>query len=327
MPIPSWCIASMNALRVVPRRSSGSSTVNMFQLWPGLSRGGRRSGVSEVVALEAREVVRGEALARAAPRVEVRQLREPEARRDIREVVLAARRARRRACRRRAGAMPWKRSCSTRARLARVVHHQRAALDGGHVLVRVEAEGDEVAGGAHGLAARARADRERRVLEDAHAVALAERGERGGIERRVVVRGQQHARARRDGRARPARGRGCGSQVHVHEHRRGAAALDHVGGGEEALRGRDHLVAGADAEHLERDLHRRGGRGEGADGAPAEALARAPARRPRPAGRSRSSGCAASRRRRRSSPRRSSGARTAGRSSVTSAPPGRRRPR
>ncbi len=118
----------------------------------------------------------------------------------------------------------------------------------------------------------ARADRERRVLHHAHAVALREPGERVGCDGCVVVRGQQHARARRDRRV----GRGevdvARGEVHVDEHGRGPRALDHVGGGEEALRRRDHLVAGAHAIELQRELHRGGGRGERAHRPPAEAL-------------------------------------------------------
>src|SRR3977135_3531304 len=106
VPMPSLCIASMNALRLLRSACSGSSTVNMFQLCPGLLRGGRRSGGrrseaaghpeewgpargrEQVVAREALEVVAREALARTAPFVQVRELLQAQPRRHVGEVVL-----------------------------------------------------------------------------------------------------------------------------------------------------------------------------------------------------------------------------------------------
>src|SRR5207302_11490339 len=84
-------------------------------------------------------------------------------------------------------------------RLGLVVHDERAALDRGEVLVGVEAEGDKVAGGSDRTRTRTRADGKRRVLDHPHAMARGEAPERTGIERGDVVRGQEHARARRHG--------------------------------------------------------------------------------------------------------------------------------
>jgi len=48
-----------------------------------------------------------------------------------------------------------------------------------------------------------------------------------------------------------------GGIVHVHEHRRGTGMCDRLGGGDERVGRRDHLVAGADAQSV--DAHVQGG--------------------------------------------------------------------
>ena len=195
VPTPSFIIASMTVLRVMPTWASGSSTVNMFQLWPGLSRGGRHLGREEVVIGEELEVEVREARSRAAPIVQVRELLQAEARGDVGEVVLGARVLHvARAVGQALDAMEAQ-LLHDRA-LALVVQHEGAALDRGHVLVRVEAERDEVAARTHGAARVARTDGKRRVLQDAHLVALGEFVEQVRVERRVPVRGQQQLRAR-----------------------------------------------------------------------------------------------------------------------------------
>ena len=83
-------------------------------------------------------------------------------------------------------------------RLALVVERQGSALDGGHVLVGMEAERDDVARRPHRAARGARSDREGGVLEDAQLVAPGESVEGIGIERRVVMRRKQQACLRRD---------------------------------------------------------------------------------------------------------------------------------
>ena len=109
--------------RDVPSRASGSSTVNMFQLWPGLSRGGRRSGREQVVAVEAARSsgARG-ARARGTTRRGASAARGRGARRRPRGCT-CRRRARRRACRR-AGAR-----CrgSAAARIAACLRARRSA--------------------------------------------------------------------------------------------------------------------------------------------------------------------------------------------------------
>src|SRR5690242_20662375 len=118
-------------------------------------------GREEVVAGEAFEVAMREALARAAPFVEVAQLLDAEARGHVGEVVLGAR-ALDVACA--VGEAPdaVETQLLDRRRLLRVLHHERSALDGGHVLVGMEAERDQVAGRADGAFGRVRADGERR---------------------------------------------------------------------------------------------------------------------------------------------------------------------
>jgi hypothetical protein len=226
----------------------------MFQLCPGLSRGRRL-------------VPR----ARAAPVLQVRELLQAQSRRDVGEVVLDP------------GALHVARAVGQALdaveaqlvhdrRLALVVERQGSAFDGGHVLVGMEAERDDVARRPHRAARGARSDRERRVLEDAHLVALGESVEHIGVERCVVMRRKQQARPRRD-RGRCLRKIDVArAEVHVDEDRGRAGALDHVAGHEEALRGDDDLVARPDAEQLEGHLHCRRRRSERADRPPAETL-------------------------------------------------------
>ena len=78
-----------------------------------------------------------------------------------------------------------------------VGQHQRAALAGGHVLVGVEAEGDEVAEGAERAPAPGRAEGLRRVLDHAQIAAPREVVELVAVHRQA---GEVH----RDQRARRA---------------------------------------------------------------------------------------------------------------------------
>ncbi len=238
---------------------------------PGVGARRQSLGREQVVAREALEVALREPRAGAAPVLQVRELREAQPRRHVGEVVLDPR------------ALHVARAVGPALdaveaqlvhdrRLALVVEHEGPALDGGHVLVGMEAERHDVARRPHRAARGARSDREGRILEDADLMAFGESLERIGIERCVVMRRKQQARPRRDRGLRLRKIDVARAEVHVDEHGARAGAFDHVAGHEEALGGDDHLVARPDAEQLEGHLHRRRRGREGADRPPAEAL-------------------------------------------------------
>src|SRR5436190_23824214 len=141
----------------------------------GLARMGAR-GKADRAAFEAREVALRERASPGAPGIEAFELREPEPRAHIGKIefptgiVHVARpvgEALDAVETQRLGAL----------RLVGRGEHRRAALDRGHVLVRMEAEGRDVAEGADGLSLPARSDGEAGVLDDAHAPLLREREE------------------------------------------------------------------------------------------------------------------------------------------------------
>ncbi len=144
-------------------------------------------------------------------------------------------------------------------RLLRIVDDEGAALDRRHVLVRVEAEADEVADRADRPAVEGRSHDERCVFDDAQLAVSGKRIERiEGDERARPVRRHDRARARADARRDGGEVDVARDWIAIDEHRRGALLDDHVRHGEEALRAGDHLVAAADTAELQRNFH--GGR-------------------------------------------------------------------
>src|SRR5262249_26531720 len=139
--------------------------------------------------------------------------------------------------------------------LVLVIEHERATLDGGDVLVGVEAEGDEVAGGADGPAAPGAAEGLGGVLDDAEAVLLGDGVEAvAGPGQAGEVGQDDGAGGGRDGGLDAAEVEVARHGVDVDEHGPGADLEDDVGGGDPGERGGDDLVAGADAGDAEGDL-------------------------------------------------------------------------
>ncbi len=144
---------------------------------------------------------------------------------------------------------------------------EHAALAGRHRLRRVEAEDDGLArAGTDGDAVGGDGEGVRGVLDDPHVVARREVGERRAGD-------GQPGEVDRDDRAGPARHelRGPlqvdveGRRVAVDEHRVGAEVADDLGRRGERPRRHEHLVAGGDAQGLEREVEA-GGRGVDGDG-------------------------------------------------------------
>ena len=145
-------------------------------------------------------------------------------------------------------------------RLVVVVDDQRAALDRRDVLVRMEAERDEVADRADVASLPLRPLHERGVLDHAQPVPPRERVQGIHVDQRAgPVRRDDRARARADRRLDRGEVDIAGDEIAIDEHGLGADLDDHVEDGEKALRRRDHLVAGTDAAKLQRDLDRGGG--------------------------------------------------------------------
>src|SRR5690606_32785592 len=137
---------------------------------------------------------------------------------------------------------------------------EAAVAEGAEVLAGEEAVGAHVPHRSGlALAAVPGAERLRAVLDDLQAMTL------GYGEDRVHLRGsavevhrEDRLRARRDRGLYQARVDVEGAFVDVDEDRRGADVADRLGGGEEAERGRDDLVARADAEGAQADHERVG---------------------------------------------------------------------
>ncbi|MBI1990295.1 MAG: hypothetical protein HYS65_11315, partial [Betaproteobacteria bacterium] len=237
-----------------------------------VSRVAARRQHARRIGVEASEIMFGERAARRGELIETRELREAHAGVHVGKVELAS------------GHIDIARAVGQprnavkaqllgELRFVGVVEHQRAALDRGHVLVGVEAECHQVAKGADSAAAPARADRERGILDDPQTVFAREAVQAIHVDRQAgEMRRQYRAGGRRD------RGRGLRQidvarrEVAIDEHRFRADFDDHVGRGEEALRGGNHFVAGADAANLQRDFDGCRGGGQRAHRAAAEIL-------------------------------------------------------
>ena len=99
------------------------------------------------------------------------------------------------------------------------------------------------------------ADRARRVLDERQAVALGELQEGVHVGRQAdLVDRHDRLRARRDRALGGGRIEVVGARVDVREDRLRAAVPDGVGGRDERQRRHDHLVAGADAGDVQREL-------------------------------------------------------------------------
>ena len=112
---------------------------------------------------------------------------------------------------------------------------------------------------------RLAADRAGRVLDHRQAVSPGDVEDGRQVARQAdLVHGQDRPGPRRD---RPLDQGGVdvvGPRVDVHEHRAGAAVADGVGGGDERVADRDHLVAGPDAEGEQGQVQRRRAARDGA---------------------------------------------------------------
>ena len=177
------------------------------------------------------------------------------------------------ACRRPGSRLsPWKRCSSTVCELGVRWQAERAAFDRGHVLVRVEAERDDVAEAADALACEARADGMRGVFDHAQAAPL--------------VRSRRRASCRPASPAKCtgmiARVRGvmaassaCGSMLRVSSSTStntgfAPTRITTLALAANVIAGTITSSPGPDAAGLQRDLQRRGGGGERAHDAPAE---------------------------------------------------------
>ena len=224
----------------------------MFQLCPGFARGGSRSGGEEVVALAGRRSSASPgARARAHHSSRCASWARPSRAETSERLYLppATTTSRVPSGRRE---MPWKRSCLDTA-AASAASFTTSAPPSIVVMFllgwKLKETRSPVAPTGLPPAREPMASAASSTMRTPWRARKAARA--SGIERRVEVHGQQHARARghrRSGRVEVDVARG---EVDVDEHRPGARALDHVGGGEEALRGRDDLVAGPDAEELQ----------------------------------------------------------------------------
>ncbi len=151
------------------------------------------------------------------------------------------------------------------------VHHQAAAFDGGDVLVGLEAEADQVAKGADALAAPARVDCLRGILDHAQPV-LAGNGVQAVHVHRQARQVHRHdgARARRDRGLDGIQVEIARARVNVDEHRPRAHCQHHVGSGDPGDWRGDDLIARPDIGNAQRDFHRCRAVGEGAHRASAE---------------------------------------------------------
>ena len=216
------------------------------------------------------EVALGQGPSSFGEPLQVRELAEADARRDVGEVRLAAGDVAVHAILARAGDALQAELLRQRNKvLGR--QHQRAAFGGGDVLVGVEAEGDEIAERADRLALPARAERMRRVLDDAEIAGLGD-----GIEL-VAIDGQSREIHRDDGlgvffRFNQRQIDVPGLGIHVDEYRPCANLENDVGGRHPRERRGDHLVARPHAGEPQRDLHGDGARAVGAHRAAAAVL-------------------------------------------------------
>ena len=146
-----------------------------------------------------------------------------------------------------------------------------AALDGGHVLVGMEAEAHQVAEAADAPPAPGGTDGVCRVLDDAQPVPRGDVVQPLHVHRQPgEVHRQDGARARRDRRLGLPEVDVARVEPDVDEHRPCADTHDHVRRRHEAQRRRDDLIAPAYAAGEQRHLQPGGRRGLRADRAPAE---------------------------------------------------------
>ena len=154
-----------------------------------------------------------------------------------------------------------------------VVRGEQAALAGGDVLRRVEGEAGRRGEAAELAAAVGRLERVGGVLDHRQA----ERPERVEVGRLAVeVHGEDRLRPLGDRLGDAGRVDVQRVVLHVDEDRRRAGVDDHVRGRRPGDRGRDHLVAGADAEGDEREVQRGRAGGEREHVLGLEVLGRAP---------------------------------------------------
>src|SRR6185312_8042529 len=131
--------------------------------------------------------------------------------------------------------------------------------DGGEVLDGMEAEADEVAKAADAPAVPGGADRMRRILDDAQAVAPGDGIEPVHVDREPrKMHRHDRAGARRDRRLDLIEVDIAAIEIDIDEHRMRAHAHDDIRGGDEAHRRRDDLIARPDAGREQRMLEARG---------------------------------------------------------------------
>ena len=149
------------------------------------------------------------------------------------------------------------------AQLVWIISHHRAALDGGHVFVRVEAEHHDIAEGANVATLPARTDGMRCILDHTQTMLARQSVQRVHVER---MTGKMHrhdgAGAWRDGRFDRRQIDVPRVQIHVHEHGSCTHASDDIGRGHKTHGGRDHFIARLDADHQQRQFQARSGRGQ-----------------------------------------------------------------
>jgi hypothetical protein len=211
------------------------------------------------------EVAVGQLAAAAAERIESCELRQTDASRHIRQVVLAA------------GLQHVDSALGITldavetlafdaANLIGIVEHDGAALDGGHVLVRMKAEAGNVAERSDATAAPDRSDRVRSVLDDAQTVRSCDVLQAVHVNRQA---GEMHrhdgAGSRREGFFDAADVEISADELHIDEHRPGADTQYDIGARREAHCRHDHFVRLANARGQERELEGCRAGGERAD--------------------------------------------------------------
>ncbi len=137
----------------------------------------------------------------------------------------------------------------------------RATLDGGHVLVGVEAEADQVAEAADTAPVPRRPDGVRGVLDDAQLVTVRNRIEAIHVDRESPeMHWHDCPRTRSDGGLDLVEVDVARIEFHVHKYRMRANAANDVSRSHKAQCGCDDLITGPDAARPQRHLHSSGGR-------------------------------------------------------------------